>query len=108
MKKCNILILILALALSLCACRIKNDVQPTETQPQATQENTMPDVLPSIDPTMDTNIPDPTVDSNSNTMNDGFATDNTEPDTQENHNTVDPSDPSENGRTRFRHYGRSE
>ena len=61
MKKLGILALVFALLFSLSACRRKEQSKPTETTPVTTA----PSVIPEMDPTLETNIPDPTVDSNS-------------------------------------------
>lgn len=74
MKRISIFALVLMMTLSLIGCRRKEETKPTQTTPPATQEATTPSIMPSIDPSMDptidTNIPDPTVDSNSNQMDD--------------------------------------
>ena len=59
MKKYITLALAAALALTLCACGRKDKTPTTDTQVTNDTLTTLPDV------TMDTNIPDPTVDSNS-------------------------------------------
>ena len=66
MKQLSIIALTLMLSISLVGCGRKEETKPTQTTPPATQESTIPQTTPSIDPTIDTNIPDPTVDSNSN------------------------------------------
>lgn len=76
MKKFCALTLALVLAVPLCACSRRKDDTPTETLPPVTTEQTTlppvttepattaPTVIPDM-PELDTNIPDPTVDSNS-------------------------------------------
>lgn len=74
MKKFGMIAMALILTLSLCACRRRDPSEtttPTTTQPTtapttapATAPTTEPTVMPDL-PDMDTNIPDPTVDSNS-------------------------------------------
>ena len=62
MKKYTIVLMILAMAISLFACGKKDMISTT---PTTTPTVTTTPTSPSTDPTMDTNIPDPTVDSNS-------------------------------------------
>lgn len=75
MKKFGMIAMALILTLSLCACGRRNNSEPTTptvpkqptTAPTAaptTAPTTEPTVMPDL-PDMDTNIPDPTVDSNS-------------------------------------------
>lgn len=61
MKKIGIILTVIVLTLSLCACGRRDDT-PTETTP-ATAAPTAAATIPTIDPTMGTNIPDPSVDS---------------------------------------------
>ena len=63
MKRIGVFALIFTMLFSLCACRRKEEPKPTETRPVATEP--APTVMPEMDPTIGTNIPDPTVDSNS-------------------------------------------
>lgn len=63
MKKCSILALTIILAMSLAACGGRND----------TPDNGMT-VLPSMDPTIATNIPDPDVDTKMPMYTDGADT----------------------------------
>lgn len=77
MKKFSAFTLALVLAVALCACGRRQDDAPTNntTEPTTTEPATMPPVTtepattaPTIIPDMpelDTNVPDPTVDSNS-------------------------------------------
>ena len=62
MRKFTTWVLVLVLALSLTACGRRNE-KPTETAPSVTQAPTDEATLPTIDPTMGTNIPDPEVDT---------------------------------------------
>ncbi|MBQ6839457.1 MAG: hypothetical protein IJO45_02055 [Oscillospiraceae bacterium] len=62
MRKFTIFALVLVLAFALTACGRRNDT-PTEAVPPATQAPTQQSTMPTIDPTMGTNIPDPEVDS---------------------------------------------
>lgn len=71
MKRTGIIMIAVVLALSLCACRRKDTTKPTPTAPtQATptQPATTPTILPEMDPTLDTNIPDPNVDPTTDTV----------------------------------------
>ena len=62
MKKFTIFALVMVLIFTFTACGRKNNT-PTETKPVTTQPATEEMTLPTIDPTMGTNIPDPEVDS---------------------------------------------
>ena len=62
MRKFTIFALILILAFSFTACG-RRDKTPTETTPSVTQAPTEQVTMPTIDPTMGTNIPDPEVDT---------------------------------------------
>lgn len=75
MKKNGVIAMIVLLTFSLCACGRKTQPQVTEPMPTVPESTTMPTVIPEIDPTMDTNIPDPTVNGNSTADNN--ATDET-------------------------------
>lgn len=79
MKKIGLIVLTLVLTVSLCACG-RN--KPAETIPATVAPTTLPTettTMPTIDPTMGTNIPDPTVESNSQDMLDpSDSTNNTE------------------------------
>lgn len=57
MKKYVMIALVLVLALSLCACGRRNDT-PVNTMPSTDMS-----VIPDMDATLDTNIPDPNVDT---------------------------------------------
>ena len=94
MKRLGIFTLIVAMLFSLCACRRKEETKPTETKPVATE--TAPTVIPEMDPTIGTNIPDPTVDSNS-TNQDGIMDENNPNNDKD--NGVDSSAPGANGNT---------
>lgn len=72
MKKLGIFVLTAVLALSMVACRSRNDTQQTEPTVTATTPETQPETapatiptMPEVDPTLDTNIPDPSVNDNS-------------------------------------------
>ena len=81
MKRIGIIATILVLAVSLCACRRKENIRPTETMPAITEPPTSPTVLPQMDPTMETNIPDPSVEAtthNEETTANNEATDTTD------------------------------
>lgn len=62
MRKFTIFALVFVLAFALTACG-RRDNTPTETTPAATQAPTEQATIPTIDPTMGTNIPDPEVDT---------------------------------------------
>lgn len=68
MKKIGYIAMILALAASMCACRRKEEAKPTQPQPTTPPATVAPTTLPEIDPTLGTNIPDPTVNENSQGM----------------------------------------
>lgn len=87
MKKFSILVLVLVLALSLCACGGRNDT-PANTMP-----STDISVIPDMNPTLDTNIPDPNVDTEmplytDNTDSTENATDNANANANTNANTA--------------------
>lgn len=72
MKKIGLILITALLTLSLCACSRKDTTEPT-TSTEATQAPTVaPTTIPEMDPTLDTNIPDPTVNSNSQGMDSGI------------------------------------
>ncbi len=67
MKKITIVLLIVVIALSICACgRSDRDETSIPTQPS----NPI-NIMPSMDPTIDTNIPDPDVNSTMPMYTDG-------------------------------------
>ena len=59
MKKCMIFVLTTILALSLCACGRSNNTPSTNNVTPSTNMNILPDTMP----TLETNIPDPDVDT---------------------------------------------
>ena len=70
MKKFGLFVLSFVLVLSLAACGCqRSDVKPTETMPPTTpptQPSTVPTTMPTIpemDPTLETNIPDPDINT---------------------------------------------
>ena len=76
MKKLLIVMVALMLSISLCACGRRND--PVNTEPNSIMPSTDMHILPSMDPTLDTNIPDPNVDSQMPLYTEGSeATENT-------------------------------
>jgi PBP1b-binding outer membrane lipoprotein LpoB len=68
MKKISIAVLAAILVLSMAACGRKQDNTPT-TMP--TTQPTEMTILPNIDPTLDTNIPDPNINTEIPTYTDG-------------------------------------
>lgn len=68
MKKISIAVLAAILVLSMAACGRKQDNTPT-TKP--TTQPTEMTILPNIDPTLDTNIPDPDINTEIPTYTDG-------------------------------------
>lgn len=100
MKKISFIAIAFLLAANLCACSRKTEPAPTQPQ-NGTQPSTIaPSIMPEIDPTLGTNIPDPTVNENSQGMdmniNDGSensstGTDNNEIGTDNNANGLDNS-----------------
>ena len=78
MKKISILVLVLTLCGAMAACGCMNSQQPGTsdgTTPTDTS-TTAPSVLPDITPTLETNIPDPSVDTSMPDFTD--ATDTTD------------------------------
>ena len=69
MKKISLLLLALAMAFSIIACGRRNNDTPT-VPPTILPDVTMPS-LPEIDPTLDTNIPDPSVNTEMPSYTDG-------------------------------------
>ena len=79
MKKISILVLSLLLALSIAACGRNNDkenVTPSNAQPSQTTP-----ILPDMDPTLDTNIPDPNINTEIPSYTDGTDPTNVMPGT---------------------------
>lgn len=70
MKTISLLALVLVMAFSLIGCRRKDNTPPTETTFPTIQETTIPTTTPQTEATMETNIPDPTVESNSDMTED--------------------------------------
>ena len=63
MKKIGLIAIAVLFAFSVCACSRKDTTAPTMPQ-EATQTPTVaPTTLPEIDPTLDTNIPDPHINT---------------------------------------------
>lgn len=65
MKKICIMVLVLTIAFTMFGCRRKAEPTPTESTTRPTQATTAPSTT-ETDPIIETNIPDPTVESNSN------------------------------------------
>lgn len=77
MKKLGVLLLAVVLILALAACRKRNNTPETTPTVATTVPTTVPEttpVLPETMPTLETNIPDPNVDSSMPGMNDGTDT----------------------------------
>lgn len=73
MKRFSIIALVFVLSLSLAACgRRKNNEMTVPTTTEATSNTIMPDIMPTIE----TNIPDPSVDTSMPEYN--FGTDATD------------------------------
>lgn len=71
MKRISIIAFVLVLTLSLAACGRRNDTNTSQPSTDAT-------ILPDMDATIDTNIPDPSVDSSMPMYTDGTdSTDST-------------------------------
>ena len=66
MKKISIYMLIFVIAVSLCACGRKNNNTPSSVMPSTDMS-----ILPDTMPTMGTNIPDPSVDTQMPIYTDG-------------------------------------
>ena len=77
MKKIALIAITVLFAFSVCACSRKDTTTPTMPQEVTQAPAVAPTTLPEIDPTLDTNIPDPTVNSNSQGMD--SSSDNTNP-----------------------------
>ncbi len=72
MKKLGIFMLILVIAASLCACGRGNNETPGTVMPSTDMA-----ILPDTMPTLDTNIPDPSVDTQMPIYTEGTETTNT-------------------------------
>ncbi len=72
MKKFSIVILVLTVVLSLAACGCQNSNNATNTT--GTQADTNMTILPDMDNTLGTNIPDPDVDTSMPIYTDGTGT----------------------------------
>lgn len=73
MKKFAIITLIIILSLSICACGRNGRKEP----PVTTTPGTTMDILPDMDPTIGTNIPDPDVNSTMPMYTEGTGNANT-------------------------------
>lgn len=89
MKKICIMVLVLAVTFTLFGCRRKTEPTPTENTTRPTQATTAPSTT-ETDPILETNIPDPNVESNSN------PSENT---IDENHAATDSTDGTETTNT---------
>lgn len=84
MKKISIFVLSLLLALGVAACGRNNreeNITPSNIQPS----QSMP-ILPDMDPTLDTNIPDPNINTEMPTYTDGTDPTGMMPDTGDTQN----------------------
>lgn len=71
MKRISIFILVVMMTVSCIGCRRKeNKPMAPETTPPAIQETKPTSTTATTEPIIETNIPDPTVDSNSNSPED--------------------------------------
>lgn len=68
MKKFGLIAIAILFAATLCACSNKEEAVPTTPQTNTQPAATVPATIPEMDPTLDTNIPDPTVNENSQGM----------------------------------------
>ena len=68
MKKYGLIAIAILFAATLCACSNKEEAVPTTPQTNTQPAATVPATIPEMDPTLDTNIPDPTVNENSQGM----------------------------------------
>ena len=91
MKTISLLVLVLVMAFSLIGCRRKDNTPPTETTIPAIQETTTPTTMPQTEATMETNIPDPTVESNSDMSEDNTEDATGSLDTENNQTTEEGS-----------------
>jgi len=98
MRKYHIMPVLLAVMMLLCACRRKNPMPETAptTMPPVTQAPTTATTLPETMPTLETNIPDPTVNSNSTETEDPTGSDVIGDTTD----TTDTTDNADTARTR--------
>ena len=69
MKKLSMIALVLVLTLALAACGRRNNNETTA--PTTTEPSTDMTIIPDIDPTIETNIPDPNVDTSMPMYTDG-------------------------------------
>ena len=69
MKKISIMFLVLAMTLCIAACG-RNNNEENSVPSTILPETTMP-FLPEMDPTLDTNIPDPDINTEMPTYTDG-------------------------------------
>ena len=65
MQKISLIAITILLAANLCGCSRKAEPAPTQPQDSTQPSTVAPSTMPEMDPTLDTNIPDPTVNENS-------------------------------------------
>lgn len=65
MKKITLFTVVLVLMSALCACGKREETKPTAPQYDTQPSTVAPSMMPEIDLTPETNIPDPTVNENS-------------------------------------------
>ncbi len=76
MKKFTLFAVAFILMSALCACGRKDEPKPTAPQSNTQPSTVAPSLMPELDPTLETNIPDPTVNENSQgfeDMDDNFT-----------------------------------
>ena len=88
MKKLGLIAIVFLFTVSLCACGRKEEPAPTNPELNTQPATVAPTIMPEIDPTLDTNIPDPSVNGNSQ----GMGTDET--DSSQNANISNNTTPS--------------
>ena len=68
MKRLGLIAIVLALLATVSACGKRDEPAPTQPQSNTQPSTVAPSIMPEENPTLDTNIPDPTVNENSQGM----------------------------------------